>query len=211
MKKLLLILLLLTASAKIQLASAQAAELQQLVLDIKKLAQLKEILRDMKTGFYIVSKGYGAIENLSEGNFNLHEAFLDGLFIVNPRLRKYQRVADIIRYQKALLKEYKSAFRAFKSSGAFTPEEITYLAEVYGNLFDRSLQSIEELTLVLTDSRLRMTDDERLTTIDRIYKAMQDKLSFLRSFNGRAKLLQQQRIRARQNAGEIKQLYNLKN
>lgn len=209
MKKLLLILFLLTTSAKIQLASAQAAELQQLVLDIEKLAQLKKILSDMKTGFDIVSKGYGTIKDLSEGNFNLHEAFLNGLFIVNPRLRKYQRVADIIHYQTTLLKEYKSAFREFKSSGTFTPEEITYLVDVYGNLFDRSLQNIDELTLVLTDSKLRMTDDERLSAIDRIYKAMQDKLSFLRSFNQRAKSLMQQREDMQQNATEMKQLYDI--
>lgn len=211
MKKIFLVILLLTASAQIQLASAQAAELKQLVLDIQKLAQLKKILGNMKTGFDIVSKGYGTIRDLSEGNFNLHEAFLDGLFIVNPRLRKYQRVADIIRYQTALLKEYKSAYRDFKSSGQFTPEEIIYLGEVYGNLFDRSLQNLDELTIVLTDSKLRMSDDERLSAIDRIYNEMQDKLSFLRNFNQQIKSLEEQRIQTQQNAAELKHLYHLKN
>lgn len=212
MKKIALIIILtVCCTMKIQLASAQAAELQQLVLDIEKLAQLKKILSNMKTGFDIVSKGYGTIKNLSEGNFNLHEAFLDGLFIVNPKLRKYQRVVDIIRYQTELLKEYKAAFHEFKSSGKFTPEEITYLGNVYSNLFDRSLQNLDELTLVLTDSKLRMSDDERLSAIDRIYKEMQDKLSFLRSFNQRTKALEQQRTRKQQNASQLEQLYNLKN
>jgi len=211
MKKLFLLVFLLTASAKIQLASAQTAELEQLVLDIEKLAQLKKILNDMKTGFDIVSKGYGTIKNLSEGNYNLHEAFLNGLLVVNPKLRKYRRVADISRYQAELLKEYKSAFREFKSSGTFTPEEISYLGSVYTNLFNRSLQNLDELTLVLTDSKLRMSDDERLTAIDRIYKEMQDKLSFLRSFDQQTRLLEQQRARLQQGATEMKQLYNLKN
>lgn len=210
MKKLFLIIFLLTAPAQIQLASAQTAELQQLALDIEKLIQLKKILTDMKTGFDIVSRGYGTIRNLTEGNFDLHEAFLDGLFIVNPRLRKYQRVADIIRYQADLVKEYKSSFREFKSSGTFTPEEITYLSSVYDDLFNRSLQNLDELTLVLTDSKLRMSDDERLSAIDRIYKAMQDKLSFLRNFDQRTRTLEQQRTRLQQGASEMKQLYNLK-
>jgi hypothetical protein len=196
---------------KIQLASAQTAELEQLALDIEKLIQLKNILTDMKTGYTIVSKGYGTIKNLSEGNFNLHETFLDGLLLVNPRLRKYGRVADIIRYQAQLLKEYKSAFHEFKKRRMFTPEEITYMGGVYGNLFDQSLQNLDELTLVLTDSRLRMSDDERLTTIDRIYKEMQDKLSFLRSFNGQIKSLEQQREKAQQEASELRQLYNVQN
>jgi hypothetical protein len=211
MKKLLLLVLFLTASAKIQLASAQTAELQQLALDIEKLIQLKKILTDMKTGFDIVSKGYGTIRNLTEGNFNLHETILNGLLVVNPRLRKYQRVADIIRYQADLIKEYKSAFREFKSSAIFTPEEITYLGSVYDDLFNRSLQNLDELTLVLTDSRLRMSDDERLTAIDRIYKEMQDKLSFLQNFDQRTRALEEQRTRLKQDATEMKQLYNLNN
>lgn len=211
MKKLFLLVFLLTASAKIQLASAQTAELEQLVLDIEKLAQLKKILSDMKTGFDIVSKGYGTIKNLSEGNFNLHETFLNGLLVVNPKLRKYQRVADIIRYQAELLKEYKVAFQQFKSSGTFTPEEIAYLGDVYSNLFDRSLQNLDELTMVLTNSKLRMSDDERLSAIDRIYKEMQDKLSFLQNFDQQARLLEQQRTRLQQDATEMKQLSNLNN
>ncbi len=211
MKKLIIIIFLLTAPAQIQLASAQTAELEQLALDIEKLAQLKQILNDMKAGYITISKGYGTIKNLSEVNFNLHEAFLDGLLVVNPRLKKYQRVADIIRYQAELLKEYKSAFKEFKSSRKFTPKEITYMSEVYGNLFNRSLQNLDELTLVLTGSKLRMSDDERLSAIDRIYREMQDKLSFLRTFNGRTKLLEQQRTKAQQNAAEMKKLYDLQN
>jgi excinuclease UvrABC helicase subunit UvrB len=136
---------------------------------------------------------------------------LDGLLVVNPSLRKYGRVADIISYQTELLKEYKSAFQEFKSSGKFTPEEITYMGELYGNLFNRSLQNLDELMMVLTDSKLRMSDDERLTAIDRIYGEMQDKLSFLRTFNGRTKLLEQQRTKARQNAAEMKKLYGVPN
>lgn len=211
MKKLIIIIFLLTAPAQIQLASAQTAELEQLALDIEKLVQLKQILGDMKTGYTIVSQGYGTIKDLSEGNYHLHEAFLDGLGVVNPKLRKYQRVADIIRYQAELLKEYKTAFKGFKSSGKFTPKEITYMGEVYGNLFDRSLQNLDELTLVLTDSKLSMSDDERLSAIDRIYGEMQDKLSFLRTFNGRTKLLEQQRTKVQQNAAEMKKLYDLEN
>jgi len=209
-KILVVIALSFCCTLKIQLASAQSAEMQQLVLDIEKLIQLKQILSDMKTGYTIVSKGYNTIRDLSKGNFNLHEAFLDGLLMVNPKLRKYQRVADIIRYQTELLKEYKTAFNEFKHSEKFTPEEIDYLGKVYGNLFDRSLQNIDELTLVLTDSKLRMSDDERLTTIDRIYKEMQDKLSFLRTFDQRTKLLELQRSKAQQDASEMGQLYDIK-
>jgi hypothetical protein len=40
-----------------------------------------------------------------------------------------------------------------------------------------------------------MSDDERLEAIDRIFSDMQDKLTFLRSFNNGTKLLAVQRIK----------------
>lgn len=54
MKKLLIILgvIILTAPGN---ATAQSAEVQQLLLNIQKLAQLKKILSNMKTGYQIVS------------------------------------------------------------------------------------------------------------------------------------------------------------
>jgi hypothetical protein len=48
-----------------------STELQQLLLNIEKLTQLKGILSDMKTGYQIYQQGYGSISQLSKGNFNL--------------------------------------------------------------------------------------------------------------------------------------------
>ena len=54
-------------------AFPQAQELEELALDIEKLAQFKQILSDMKKGYTILSGGYNTIKNLSQGNFNLHK------------------------------------------------------------------------------------------------------------------------------------------
>ena len=86
-------------------ASAQADEIAQLVLNIEKLAQFKQILSDMKKGYEILSGGYNTIKNISEGNFSLHKAFLDGLMEVSPTVRNYRRVADITNYQIVLVKD----------------------------------------------------------------------------------------------------------
>ena len=66
------------------------------------------------------------------------------------------------------------------------PDELLYIGQVYGNLFNQSLKGLDDLTLILTANKLRMSDAERLAGIDKIYDGMQDKLQFLRSFNNRA-------------------------
>ena len=191
-------------------ARAQSQEAQQLILNVIKLAQLKKILNDLYQGYEIVSKGYGAIKGISESNFNLHKTFLDGLLAVNPEIAKYRRVTDIARYQLSIVKEYKSAYSSFSQSGNFSGEELEYMARVYSNLFNKSLQNLEALLMVITAGKLRMSDDERLTAIDRIFNSMEDQLSFLRSFNTQAKLLGIQRKREQYDVNTSKQLYNLK-
>lgn len=191
----------------VQKAMAQAQELEQLALDIEKLAQFKQILSDMKKGYDILDKGYSTIKGISQGSFDLHQGFLNGLLAVNPQLRNYSRISDIIQCQGLLLSEYRSAYGRFKSGGHFTPKEIAYLGTVYKNLFDQSLNNLDALTTVITDSRLRMSDDERLKQIDRIDHDMQDKLSFLRSFNRRVNAVDAQRAQETLEHRKLQQLY----
>jgi hypothetical protein len=191
------------------IAQAQSAEVQQLLLNYEKLKQLKNILSDMKKGYEIVSKGYSTIKNISEGNFNLHDAFINGLLSVSPEIRNYKRVADIIADQKSIVKEYRSAFNRFKGSGAFSPNEIEYLGKVYQNLFNESVQNLDELATVITSSKLSMSDDERLQAIDRIFADTEDKLQFLRDFNKKTNILVIQRGRDKRNVESSEKLYQV--
>lgn len=188
---------------------AQSAEVKQLLLNVEKLSQLKNILEDMKKGYAIVSKGYNTIKDISQGNFSLHETFIDGLMLVNPEIRKYKRVADIISYQKNIVSEYSLAWNRFTASGHFNAGEIRYLERVYQQLFNQSVDNLDELTMVITSSKLRMSDDERLQAIDRIFLDTQDKLLFLRSFNQETHLLSLQRKKETADLKATRQLYNL--
>lgn len=204
--RLVLLLGLFCSSAQIHLVSAQSAEVQQLILNLEKLSQLKSILSNMKKGYEVVSKGYSRIKDISEGNYKLHEAFLDGLLAVNPEVRKYKKVPDIIRYQGQILSEYKSAFSRLRNGGRFSPQEIDYYAKVYGNLLDRSLENLDELAMILTSGELRMSDQERIEAIDRLYCDMQAKRSFLRGFNSRALTLDRLREQAIKEVMVLKEL-----
>ncbi len=191
--------------------SAQSEEAQQLLLNVEKLAQLKQILSDLKKGYTIVSTGYNTIKNISQRNFNLHKTFLDGLLAVNPTVKNYRKVAEIISSQILIVKEYKSAYNRFKDDGNFNPEEISYLSNVYTNLFDQSLKNLDALTIIITANKLRMTDDERLNAIDDIFDDMQDKLVFLKQFNNNTTILAIQRVRDRKNVKSLQSIYGINN
>jgi hypothetical protein len=190
MKKILVCLALVLGLECMPVKSeAQAYELARLILDIEKLLQLKNILSDLYKGYEILTTGYNAIKSISEGNFNLHKAFLDGLLAVSPAVQKYERVIDIINDQASIVSEYKTAYNIFKQDKHFTPDEIIYLSNVYNNLIAGSEKNLINLLNVMTAGTLRMSDAERLHAIDGIYSDTHEQLSFLRAFNSKTAAL----------------------
>lgn len=206
MKKLIVILIMCSMSFQLK---AQSEEVQQLLLNIEKLAQFKKILQNMYDGYKLLNKGYTAVKNISEGNFNIHKTFLDGLMEVSPAVKKYKRIADIINYQVRIAKEYKLAFNRFKEEKQFTADEIDYLGKVYSNLFNESLKRLDELAMVITSGKLRMSDDERLQAVDKIYLAVEDQYSFLKDFTNNTSMLSLQRKSEQAQIEMSRRLYGL--
>jgi hypothetical protein len=208
MRKATVILIFLMSLSTLK-SFGQSDEIQQLLLNWEKLQQFEEILNNMYVGYKILDKGYTTIKNISEGNYSLHQLFLDGLMAVNPSVRNYKRIPYIIDYQKLLIKEYKNAYGRFKQDKNFSPQEIEYMANVYNFLFQASLTNIDDLVMIITATKLRMSDDERMRAIDRIFYDMQSKVIFLRGFNNSTQLLAIQRARAANDVRTINHIYGL--
>lgn len=189
--------------------NAQSNEVTQLLLNYQKLKQLEEILDNMYKGYQVLSQGYNRINGIAEGNYKLHQVFLDGLFAVNPAVRDYRRIPIIIDYQAKLMKEYRRAYRRFTDDPNLTADELRYLERVYTYLVNQSVKNLEELTMVITASKLRMSDDERLKAIDRIFLDMENKLSFLRYFNNSTQVLVLQRAKENSEVMTIEKLHGI--
>ncbi|MBL4674672.1 MAG: TerB family tellurite resistance protein [Mucilaginibacter sp.] len=213
MKKRLKILVLAVLFAGLSPLSTRAQSvtdcIEQLILDYQKLAGLKSILSQMYSGYDVLRQGYGAVKNVSQGNFSLHQAYLDGLLLVSPAVRKYPRVADIISDQTNLFSEYKKAAKRFSSSGRFSAEELRYLTAVYDQLANASLKNLDKLSMAMGDSQLRMSDAERLAAIDRIYLDSRSQLSYLRKFNDQAGKMILLREKAARDKQTVNSLYGI--
>lgn len=189
-------------------ATAQSQEAVQLILNYEKLQQLEEILDNMYKGYKILTKGYNTIKDIAEGNFNLHDVFLNGLYLVNPAIRNYKRIPYIIQYQLYINKEYKRAYQRFRNDPNLTVREIKYIENVYSYLVKQSLQNLDELLMIITATKLRMSDDERLAAIDRIYEDMENKIVFLKVFNNSTQVLVMQRDRDQRDVNKMRKLFD---
>ncbi len=190
--------------AEAQVSTGQ--DMQQLLLDIEKLTQFKAILSDMEQGYTILTQGYGMVKDISQGNFNLHSAFLNSLMAVSPEIRKYGRIANIISDQASIVSEYKAAWKKANAGGRFNADELLYINNVFQHLLNQSVDNLTNLTNVITAGNLRMSDAERLQAIDHLYSDTQNKLVFLRHFNNQVAVLSVQRQKA---SNEVQTLKNL--
>jgi len=181
--------------------------IEQLMLDIQKLSELKTILKDMRDGYQVLDKGYTNIRDIVKGNLNLHKTFLDGLLDVSLPVRQYYKAADIIDKERNIVTECRAANQHWVSCGLFTPGELEHIERTYKTLSDRSSQCLDRLTMVITADQLRMSDAERMQAIDQIHTTVTEQLAGLRRFNDAVSIQALQRQREQNNLQTLKKIY----
>jgi hypothetical protein len=191
------------------MAQSVSDDIQQLLLDVEKLSQLKQILTEMYQEYTMLYNGYEKIKGLSQGTFSLHKVYLDGLLLVSPSVSSYWKVADIVLKEANLVRDYQAASAYFRGSGLFSSQELDGIAVFYSTVVERAEKDIAELTMVITGGTLRMSDGERLSAIDRIDGDVTGQLSVLHSYNNSAALQAAQRVQVAGDIGAIRGLYGI--
>ncbi len=161
---------------------------------IQQIVALQTYLGYVKKGYVIANNGISAVQNIKNGEWRLHKNFFGSLSVVNPKIKKYTKVADIIDMQLKMGKQVKSLINVSKQTGLFTLEEIDYVDRICDHLLSECLKSIEDLIRVATSGELEMKDDERIKRIESIYTEMQDRSTFLLSFGKSITILSKQRM-----------------
>jgi hypothetical protein len=181
----------------------------QLLLDREKLASLKSTLQGMYNGYAALEKGYTRVRDIAKANFSLHRLFLDGLWILSPSVRSDSRIRDILTRESRLISDYKTAAARFSKTPVFTAQEMSYITSTWSGLLQKSLQAIEELTMIITDGQLQMSDAQRLQAIDRIDADIRGQYNFLQKFNNALSIQAAQRQKEGNDINTLKQLYGI--
>ncbi len=162
---------------------------------LQQIAALQVYIGYAQKGYSIAHDGLNFIGDLKKVDFNLHADYFNSLKAVNPSIKKYSRVADIISLQLKIVSVYKNAFRQVQKSKALNGDELSYINAVFNNLIDACTGTIDELTTIITNNQLQLKDDERIERIDALYNDMQSKYSFVKSFANEAKILAVSRLK----------------
>lgn len=196
MKK--LVLLLIVMGMSIQNLQAQAKWRKELLLQI---AALQVYIDYAKKGYNVVKKGLNFIGDLKKGELNLHSDYFNSLKKINPKIKKYSRVADIILLQLKIIKISNNTFKQLRRDDLFNGNELDYIERSFDRLFENCDRTLDELLIVTTDAELEMKDDQRVERIDALYGAMISDYEFCLEFSNKAKMLTLSKAKEKNDAG----------
>lgn len=184
MKKLFL-LLLFTALMMTELYG----QLKQRKVLLQQIAALKVYTDYAQKGYSVVKKGLTTIGDFKRGEFNLHSDYFNSLKTVNPKIKTYAKVGEIIALQLKIIKSSSFIIRQVQWDDLFHGNEIAYIKRVVDRLIENCDGNLEELLTIVTDGQLEMKEEERMKRIDALYLNMLENYSFGESFTKQTRLM----------------------
>lgn len=191
----------------ISLSSKPASAQSFITVMTEQIAKLELDLQQAKQGYDIVQKGLTTISQIKKGDFDLHSLFFSSLKDVNPAIKNYAEVVDILAMESQIILNTKKDINLFISIGSFRKEELNYLSQVYNNLISLASRDIDELTSIVTGGKWQMTDDQRLSRINTLFNKVSDKYDFLRSFSSSVEAQALQRVKDKTSLQMLSKLF----
>lgn len=212
MKKILIMLALAgcTASLRAQTFDEwfRQKETQKKYL-IQQVAALQVYIELAQKGYAIAKEGLDVIGSFKEGELDLHTGYFNSLKNVNPKIKQYAKVADIMAMQERIVQTCNQTRRRVQQSDVFNGEEKGYIGRVLDRLLDGCSNVLDELLNVATDGKLKMMDNERLERIDMLYQEMMGQYTFSQSFSNETLLLAMSRIKENNETQTVHALYGI--
>ena len=174
---------------------------------IEQIAALRVYADFARKGYGIVKEGTQMIGDLKRGDFNLHDAHFKSLRVVNPTIKKADQVSAIIEMHQAMAKSRAGTFQKVQATKMINATELKLIQQLYANLAAESGKDLEALELLIKDGELELSDDQRISRIDKLYKAMLEKYGFQLQLDRKIIALSESRISAANSLKILKGLY----
>ena len=167
------------------------------------------MLSSMYDGYRTLTNGYNQVIAYTKGNFDLHKQFLDELLQVSLPVKNYPHVQTVKENQDALVAETATAYLCYLKSGLFKAEELLKIKTQFDQLKNAVARQVDQLNVVLTPGTLRMSDQERMSAIDRIDKDVGEALGKMRALVKEQAAIAAKRGQQKRDLESLKALYGV--
>lgn len=185
-----------------------SAQAKQDRVMLQQIALLKTYGSYLQKGYKIAKDGLNFIGRMKSGELTLHSLFFEGLQLVNPRLRDYKKVHDIIAMSSHIFR-VKQNLANHLSGDLFHGNEKDYILRALERIAEDTTEDLETLCDILTDDAIVADDAQRIERIYALAIEMQGRYLFVKRFNDEALLLVAARQREASESAQSRRLYNL--
>ncbi len=160
-------------------------------------------------GYDIVKSGLDVIGDIKNGDFSLHNNYFSSLQKVNPNIKAYTKISEIISMQVDIVKSCHQQRLNLNKSGQFRSDEIVHVGKVFDKLLDGCSGIIAQIIMLTTEGQLQLKDDERIKNIDGLYNEMQERYQFLQHYSNENAILAIQRLKDKNDVTVASELYGI--
>ena len=179
----------------------QVQRFQNATIDLQNIQkQIENTLSKLKLG---------EIAQWTEKQKAIYQQYFDELWRVKSLIAYYSRITEIIGKQKQLIAEYKRAFTLVQKDIHFSPDEIDYIYSVYTGIIDQSVNSLDQILLLVQSFTVQMSDAERLALLTRSADEIETSIRDLREFTNQNIQLSLQRAKDLEDIKTIRELYGI--
>jgi len=144
---------------------------QSLSAMLAQLAELEAYAKLAAKGYQIAEKGWHTIQDIKNGEFNLHSVFFTSLKTVNPKVRGMEQAAEVVALELAITSQVKQALARYRDAKGLLPGDFDYIHSFLDAVLTDVQKNGAALGEIITDGEVQMTDGERIRAIQRLNEA----------------------------------------
>lgn len=148
------------------------------------LGQGKALASDM-------TKVSGQIKGVIDKTQALHDQWYSSLLQISAGVRNYRRVQEIYTHQGAMINQFAAAIPELRTQ-QLTPVQLSEASTVYQGILQENIALLGELAGVLSSSRAKMTDPDRIEFIDNIADRITKQHNLMNYFSNKCRAIAQQ-------------------
>jgi hypothetical protein len=160
---------------------------------LTQIALLQTYLGYVQKGYEIARSGLSSIHDIKNGEYDLHSVFYSSLLHVNPNVRNYSGASAILSNESYIMKNV-NELKSLSGTTSGLPDVARQAISLTTNrVSDDCDRIISELSDVVTDGKLSMTDAERIKRIKGLYTYSCEQVAFIQEYRTETAMLIDQR------------------
>ncbi|MBL4675918.1 MAG: hypothetical protein JKY70_06905 [Mucilaginibacter sp.] len=144
----------------------------------QQIAALQVYKGYLTTGYRVARSGLGSIGGSIGKELGLHQNYYEHLNEVSSVIKNDPRTKDILKWQSDIISQSKR----MRTIDGLSREERNFVDKVGQVLMEDCEARLKDLQTIITDGKIKMSDEERMRQVGRLHIAMQDNYRFVTTF-----------------------------